>query len=91
MKCPPRGDVREFLDELQTKREELDQVGVAINNNDYRSTIIASVLSTLASFASATLTATFLLDLCVLPTENFQVEESIPLAWFVCRSSCADW
>ena len=54
MKCPPRGDVCEFLDELRTKREELDQVGVVINDNDYRSTIITSLPSTLASFVSAT-------------------------------------
>jgi len=57
MKCPPRGDIREFLDELRTKREELDQVGIVINDNDHRSTIIASLPSTLASFASATLSA----------------------------------
>jgi len=57
MKCPPRGDIREFLDELRMKREELDQVGVVINDNDHCSTIIASLPSTLASFASATLSA----------------------------------
>ena len=29
--CPEKGNVREFLEELQTKREELVQVGVDIN------------------------------------------------------------
>ena len=57
MKCPPKGDVREFLDGLCTKREELSQVGVSITDNDYRSTILASLPQSLASFVSATLSS----------------------------------
>ena len=30
-RCPEKGNVREFLEELRTKREELVQVGVDIN------------------------------------------------------------
>ena len=42
-KCPDKGNVREFLDNLRVKREELASVGVDINEKDYRSTIISSL------------------------------------------------
>jgi hypothetical protein len=51
-KCPGGGDVRTFLDELRTKHDELSAVGVQIEEKDYRSTIIQSLPSHLASFAS---------------------------------------
>jgi len=55
--CPEKGNVREFLEELQTKREELVQVGVDIDKKDYLSTIISSLPFSLSNFASAQLAA----------------------------------
>ena len=54
-KCPDKGNVREFLDSLRVKREELASVGVDIDEKDYRSTIIASLPFALANFASSQL------------------------------------
>jgi hypothetical protein len=56
-RCPEKGNVRDFLDELQTKREELVQVGVDIDAKDYLSTIISSLPFSLSNFASAQLAA----------------------------------
>jgi hypothetical protein len=56
-KCPEKGNVREFLDNLRVKREELATVGVDIDENDYRSTIISSLPIALANFASSQLAA----------------------------------
>ena len=56
-KCPDKGNVREFLDGLRVKREELASVGVDIDEKDYRSTIISSLPFTLANFASSQLAA----------------------------------
>ena len=50
-------EVRHFLDGLRTKREELASVGVTINEKDYQSTIIKSLPTSLANFASSQLTA----------------------------------
>jgi hypothetical protein len=56
-KCPDKGNVREFLDNLRVKREELASVGVDIDEKDYRSTIISSLPYSLANFASSQLAA----------------------------------
>ena len=56
-RCPEKGNVREFLDELRTKKEELVQVGVEIDEKDYLSTIISSLPFSLSNFASAQLAA----------------------------------
>ena len=56
-KCPDKGNVREFLDNLRVKREELASVGVDIDEKDYRSTIISSLPIALANFASSQLAA----------------------------------
>ena len=56
-KCPDKGNVREFLDNLRVKREELASVGVDIDEKDYRSTIISSLPYALANFASSQLAA----------------------------------
>jgi len=55
--CPEKGNMRDFLDELQVKKEELVQVGVVIDNKDYLSTIILSLPFSLLSFALAQLAA----------------------------------
>ena len=47
-----KGNVRESLETLHTKREELVQVGVEIDEKDYLSTIISSLPFTLLNFAS---------------------------------------
>jgi hypothetical protein len=56
-KCPDKGNVRQFLDELRVKREELATVGIDIDKKDYRSTIISSLPYSLANFASNQLAA----------------------------------
>ena len=56
-RCPEKGNVRDFLDQLQMKKEELVQVGVVISDSDYLSTIISSLPVSLSSFASAQLAA----------------------------------
>jgi hypothetical protein len=56
-RCSEKGNVRDFLDELRTTREELVQVGVVIEDKDYLSTIISSLPVSLSSFASAQLAA----------------------------------
>jgi len=57
-KCPDKGNVRQFLDELRMKWEELATVGVDIDEKDYHSTIISSLPYSLANFASNQLAAT---------------------------------
>jgi len=42
-RCPEKGNVRDFLNQLRTKKEELVQVGVVISDSDYLSTIISSL------------------------------------------------
>jgi hypothetical protein len=51
-KCPDKGNVREFLDGLRVKKEELATYGVVIEAKDYRSTIIISLPNHLSNFAS---------------------------------------
>lgn len=51
-KCPEKGNVWQFLDELWIKREELATVGVDIDEKDYCLTIISSLPIPLAKFAS---------------------------------------
>jgi hypothetical protein len=54
-RCPSNGDIRQFLDDLRAKRDELSAVGVQIEEKDYRSMIIQSLPGHLASFASGQL------------------------------------
>lgn len=56
-RCPKDGNVRTFLNDLRSKRAELDAMGISINNDDYRSTIIQSLPYTVSGFASGQLTA----------------------------------
>src|SRR6266571_3474459 len=55
--CPEKGNIREFLEGLRVKKEELAQVGVDIENKDYLSTIVGSLPFALSNFASSQLTA----------------------------------
>ena len=57
MRCADKDDVREFLDDLRVKREELASVGVDIDEKDYGSTILASLPFSLSNFASTQLAA----------------------------------
>jgi len=57
IRCADKDDVREFLDDLRVKWEELASVGVDIDEKVYRSTILASVPFSLSNFASAQLAA----------------------------------
>ena len=52
MRCPEKGNTKEFLRGLRLKREELVQVGVKISNEEYLSTIISSLPDPLANFTS---------------------------------------
>ena len=54
---PHQGNIREFLDDLRVKKEELATVGVIIDDGDYRSTILSSLPTPLANFASMQLAA----------------------------------
>jgi hypothetical protein len=54
-KCPEKGNVREFLDELRVEREKLATYGVTIEDKDYRSTIITSLPHHLSNFTSSLL------------------------------------
>ncbi|KAJ7872022.1 hypothetical protein B0H14DRAFT_3567332 [Mycena olivaceomarginata] len=56
-KCPASGNVRDFLDTLSTRREELATLGVVISGDDFRSTIIGCLHQYLSGFASAQLSA----------------------------------
>ena len=58
MKCLDKGDVRQFLDDLHVKREELATMGVEIDEKDYHSTIISSLPIHLSNFASNQLAVT---------------------------------
>ena len=51
-KCPEKGNIQQFLDELCIKREELATVGVDVDKKDYCSTIISSLPIPLANFTS---------------------------------------
>jgi len=62
-KCPDKGNVQQFLDELHMKQEELATVGVDIDENDYHSTIISSLPYSLVNFASNQLAAAKLYSL----------------------------
>ena len=53
LRCPDKGDVKDFLRGLMLKKEELAQVGVMISDKDYLSTIISSLPDTLSNFASS--------------------------------------
>jgi hypothetical protein len=57
-KCAEKENVCQFLDDLQTKREELSSVGVDVDDKDYRSTIISSLPTYLSNFASSQLAVT---------------------------------
>ena len=52
LKCPEKGNVWQFLDELCVKCEELATIGIKIDEKDYQSTIISSLPIPLANFAS---------------------------------------
>ena len=54
-KCPDKGNVREFLDDLRVEKEKLATYGVVIEDKDYRSTIISSLPIFLSNFASSIL------------------------------------
>ena len=51
-KCPEKGNIQQFLDELCVKCEESATVGVEIDEKDYWSTIISSLPIPLANFTS---------------------------------------
>ena len=61
-RCAEKGNVREFLEGLRVRKEELVQVGVVIDNKDYLLTIISSLPVALSNFASAQLAATSVED-----------------------------
>src|SRR5882762_10183578 len=60
--CGASANVWQFLNDLQTQKEEILACGVNINDDDYRVTIIRSIPKDLADFASSTLSAAQLID-----------------------------
>ena len=57
MRCPDKGNPREFLEGLRVKKEELAQAGVDVDEKDYFSIIISSLPYLLSNFASSQLAA----------------------------------
>ena len=51
LRCPDKGNAKDFLRGLRLKKEELAQVGVTISDEDYLSTIILSLPDALSNFA----------------------------------------
>jgi len=50
--CPQGENIRRFLTDLGTRREELSMSDVTITNADYRSTILSSIPPWLKSYAT---------------------------------------
>src|SRR5258708_9850416 len=48
-RCPDKGNIREFLEGLRVKKEELAQVGVTIDDKTHLSTIIPSLPHSLSN------------------------------------------
>jgi len=61
-KCGASVDVRQFLSDLRTRKEEIIACGVNVDNDDYRVTIIRAIPKDLADFASSTLSAARLIN-----------------------------
>jgi len=57
MRCLDKANIRDFLQGLRVKKEELVKVGVTIDDTDYLSTLISSLPHALSNFASAQLAA----------------------------------
>ena len=84
LKCPAQGNIHEFLDNLCVKKEELVTVGVIIEDGDYHSTILSSLPTPLANFASMQLAAarmysstkTITLDVLMLLTRRLTARRS---------------
>ncbi|KAF5364874.1 hypothetical protein D9757_013036 [Collybiopsis confluens] len=53
--CAEKGNVRQFLESLSSKKEELAAVGVEIDDTDYRSTILRGIPLHYSDFASSVL------------------------------------
>ncbi|KIY43260.1 hypothetical protein FISHEDRAFT_53855, partial [Fistulina hepatica ATCC 64428] len=61
-KCGAKTNVRTFLEDLVTRRENLARSGVSISNKEMRDTILKSLPRYLSSFVSNQLTAVHLID-----------------------------
>jgi hypothetical protein len=57
LRCPDKGNPRDFLEGLRVKKEELAQAGVEVDEKDYFSIIISSLPYSLSNFASSQLAA----------------------------------
>ena len=79
MRCPDKGNPREFLEGLRVKKEELAQAGVEVDEKDYFSIIISSLPYSLSNFASSQLAAAqYLSDKKISPDDllSMLLEES---------------
>jgi len=82
MRCPDKGNLREFLEGLRVKKEELAQAGVTVEEKDYFSIIISSLPYALSNFASSQLAAAQYLSSKKMTPEgllSMLLEESDPL------------
>jgi hypothetical protein len=75
LKCPDKGNVREFLDALHVKKKELAMYGIIIKDKDYRSTIITFLPHHLSNFTSNLLAGTRLYS----STKTIDLDELITL------------
>ena len=79
MRCPDKGNPREFLEGLRVRKEELAQAGVVVDEKDYFSIIISSLPYSLSNFASSQLAAAqYLSDRKISPDDllSMLLEES---------------
>jgi hypothetical protein len=62
MCCAKGIDIREFLNSLQYKKEELAAVGITVTNKEYERTILRGIPSKLVTFVSQLLSSTLILN-----------------------------
>jgi len=70
MRCPDKGNPREFLEGLRVRKEELAQAGVVVDEKDYFSVIISSLPYALSNFASSQLAAAQYLSDCKISPDD---------------------
>ena len=70
MRCLEKGNLRDFLEGLRVKKEEMAQAGVNVNEKDYFSIIISSLPYSLSNFASSQLAAAQFLSTKKITPDN---------------------
>ena len=82
MQCPKGGNIREFLTSLKKQRHELKAAGVTVTGQEYKRTVLNSILEPLSSYASLTMSSLCLT--CKLTYEPFNMTDVI-------NTLCVSW